>query len=80
MENIINIEKKLKQLEELLVAKRFDLQYWNKRTEQVKGTINVEPIKENKEECELEIECVARHIKDLKDLILMGNEHDNGKI
>jgi hypothetical protein len=77
MENILDIEKKLKALEELLKQQRWDLIYWNKRTEQVRGTTQVEPIKENLEQTELEIEATTRYIKELEDLILQGEEHDN---
>jgi hypothetical protein len=76
MENIIYIDKKLKALEELLKQQRWDLMYWNKRTDQVRGTTQVEPVKENLEQTELEIECTEKYIKELKDLILEGEEHD----
>ena len=76
MENIIYIEQKLKALEELLKQQRWDLMYWNKRTDQVRGTTQVEPVKENLEQTELEIECTEKYIKELKDLILEGEEHD----
>ena len=77
MENIETLDKKLRDLQELLKQQRWDLIYWNKRTEQVRGTTSVEPIRENLEQTELEIECTEKYIKELQDLILQGEEHDN---
>jgi hypothetical protein len=57
---------KLHKIEDLLVQKRMDLQYWNLRTEQVRGTIVVEPVKQNREETELEIEALEELARQLR--------------
>lgn len=76
MENIELLDKTIKELEQLLKDKRWDLIYWNKRIDQTRGTVNLEPNEINKRETELEIECIEARLKELKDLVEWGEKED----